>query len=401
LIVLLVHPHACGQFLHVARGLVARGDTVHFICRTVSERLDEVHYHLYTDEVAAVGALLADDFVQATARGAGVEKVCEQLLQEGIRPDVVIGHGGWGETLYLKDVFPRAAVVNYLEFYYQLEGADYGFDPEFDPIFVELKRLQSRNATIAMSALRADVNLTPTPWQRSVLPKLIGQGTILLHEGINTREAAPNPRASFTLPGRAGKLTRSTPVITYVSRSLEPYRGFPSFMRALPKVLRARPDAQVVIVGDEGTSYGAPLPPGSSYKAIMLDELRGQLPLERIHFCGTLPRRDYLRLLQISAAHVYLTYPLFLSWSCLEAMASACTLIGSRTGPVTDFVQDGTNGVLVDFFDTEGLSAALIGALRSPATHARLGTQARATVKTQLDAATVCVPKWLRLIDQF
>ena len=153
-------------------------------------------------------------------------------------------------------------------------------------------------------------------------------------------------------------------------------------------------------MGNDGTSYGSPLPSGTSHKQLLLDELKGQLPLDRLHFCGTVSRPDFLRLLQVSSAHVYFTYPLFLSWSCLEAMSAGCLVIGSDTGPVRDVINDNKNGLLVDFFDTEGLANRLIDALRAPEQWETLRSRARKTVQNDFDVKLKAIPQWMRLIDQ-
>ena len=50
-----------------------------------------------------------------------------------LSPDVIVAHPGWGETLPLRTIFPRARIVLYCEFFYGTEGRDVGFDPEFPP----------------------------------------------------------------------------------------------------------------------------------------------------------------------------------------------------------------------------------------------------------------------------
>lgn len=403
MVVFIIHPSAHAQYHHLVTAHAARGDTVYFLCQRVLERVAGVHYLEYTlprpPASRSAEARWSAEFQTATLRAAQVAGLCEALLAQGVVPEIIYGHCGWGDLLFVKDVFPDQPLVCYIEYYYHSRGFDLGFDPEFDPIFIEPKLLQARNAAIALTALRADLNTTPTPWQQRILPAALRADTRVLHEGIDTAAAAPDEAATFTVPGTGLQFSARDRLITYVSRSLEPYRGFPTFMRALPAVLQRFPDAQVLIAGAEGTSYGRALPAGNSYKTTLLAELEGQLDLNRVHFCGTLPREAFLDLLKVSSAHVYLTYPLFVSWSCLEALSAGCLVIGSRTGPVTDVIEHGKNGLLVDFFNPQELSATLIDALQRPKSFNSLRKAARRQAVARFDLHRRCLPEWLALSD--
>ena len=403
MIVLVIHQSAPSQYRHLVKAHAERGDAVYFICREITERIDGVEYLVYLPPRPAKidpANRLSLDFQLATNHGERVAAICETLKAKGTRPDAIYGHGGWGDLLYVKDVYPDVPLVCYNEYYYHPAGFDLGFDPEFDPVFLEKKSLQSRNASIALTALRADINTTPTAWQKSVLPAALAAHTRVLHEGIDTAEARPAEDASFKVPGGRLRLRASDCVITYVSRSLEPYRGFPTFMRSLPAVLKKHPNAQVLIVGAEGSTYGGTLSAGSSYKKLMLAELAGQLDLSRVHFCGAISRAEFIKLLQISSAHVYLTYPLFVSWSCLEALSSGCLVIGSKTGPVMDVIKHRENGLLVDFFSPSELSNALDEALSQPKAFAKIRKRARQSAIQTFDLHQRCLPEWLALSDK-
>ena len=219
----------------------------------------------------------------------------------------------------------------------------------------------------------------------------------VLHEGVDTDVARPNRAAQFQLPN-GHLLTAHDQVITYVTRNLEPYRGVHAFMRALPQIQRRHPKAQVVLVGGDEVSYGAPHAPGSTFRQWMLDELRGRLDLTRVHFVGQIPYERYLQLLQVSSAHVYLTYPFVLSWSFLEALATGCVVIGSRTAPVLEVLKHGVNGLTVDFFSAEEISDAVTTALTRPRITAKLRRAARQTVIDQYDLQRRQLPAWMRLI---
>jgi glycosyltransferase involved in cell wall biosynthesis len=221
----------------------------------------------------------------------------------------------------------------------------------------------------------------------------------VIHEGVDTDIVRPNEKATFTLPDSNRVLTRRDEVVTYVARNLEPYRGFHVFMRSLPQLLRRRPQAQVVIVGGDEVSYGAPAPPRSTFREMMLQELGSDLDLSRVHFTGTLEYSAYLNLLQVSAAHVYLTYPFVLSWSFIEAMACGCLVIGSDTPPVLEVLRDGVNGLTVDFFDAGKLAERVAAALEQPRRMEKLRQAARNTAVQNFDLKWVLLPRWLKLFD--
>jgi glycosyltransferase involved in cell wall biosynthesis len=169
-------------------------------------------------------------------------------------------------------------------------------------------------------------------------------------------------------------------------------------MRALGRILARRPEAQVVIVGGDGVSYGLPPPPGRSWKDIFLAEVRDRLDLSRVHFVGRVPHHILIDLLRVSAAHVYLSYPFVLSWSMLEAMSAGALVIGSRTAPVEDIVVDGENGVMRDFFDAEGIAEAVIDALAAPDRYRPLREAGRRTIVERFDLTRVCLPAWMELL---
>jgi glycosyltransferase involved in cell wall biosynthesis len=241
--------------------------------------------------------------------------------------------------------------------------------------------------------------LTPTRWQAGLFPPQIASQLEVIHEGIDTAQVAPNPAATFRLPN-GEVLSRDDEVITYVSRSLEPYRGFHVFMRALPEILRRRPKARILLVGREEVSYGQKHPSGQSWKNVMLNEVGADLDPARVHFLGQVPYAEYLDLLRVSSVHVYLTYPFVLSWSFLEAMACGCTMLGSATGPVLEVLKDRENGRTVDFFDRAALVDILGELLDDQAQRRRLSQAARETVLEHYDFKTRTLPRYLDLLTQ-
>ena len=340
----------------------------------------------------------ARNFEQATRRGDAVIRALAEHKKAGLEPDVILSHPGWGDAFFVRDYFPGAKVIGYFEYYYQARGADVGFDPEFPSALNDIFRLHAQNATQLLALQSCDHGICPTEWQRSVFPSEYSDKLAVHHEGIDTDVAKPDAAAMFSLPdGR--QLTRENEVLTYVSRGLEPYRGFHIFMRALPRILRERPECQVLIIGEDKTTYGRAPRDGGTWKAWMQRELGTSLDWSRVHFTGRLAYPDFLSALQISSAHVYLTYPFVLSWSMLEAMSCGCAIVASDTAPVREFVQDGVHAQLFPFRDHQRLADLVIETLRAPSSQASLRQAARQQILDRLDFKTVSLPAYLKLLD--
>lgn len=327
-------------------------------------------------------------------RGQAIVRVCLELKKKGFVPDVIFAHPGWGESLFLKDVFPDAHLVGYLEYYYRGSGGDVGFDPEFPSQLDDLFRLRIKNSHLLHDLAACDEVLAPTQWQARQAPAVFLPKIRVMHDGIRTDIVKPNPSASFQLPdGRW--LTRQNKVLTYVARNLEPYRGFHIFMRALPAILAADKEVEVVIVGGDEVSYGSPpKAPYPNYREKMLAELGDRLDLSRVHFVGKIPYQNYLSLLQISTLHVYLTYPFVLSWSLLEAMAAGCQVLASATPPVQEVIAHGQTGFLADFFDAGELAASANTLLQGDGSP-EVCSRARKLVVENMDYENVIRPRWL------
>jgi glycosyltransferase involved in cell wall biosynthesis len=311
---------------------------------------------------------------QATLHGQAAARAMLELARTGFTPDVIVAHPGWGESLYAKDVYPDARIVHFCEWYYAAHGADLGFDPEFPVRLDDHARVRTWNALHALNLLQCDAGVSPTRWQRSRHPEALQPKIAVQHEGIALERLGPDPTACLATP--SGAVLRSgDPVVTYVARHLEPYRGFHVFMRALERLQAANRKAHAVIIGGDGVSYGARPADAPNWRERLLREVR--LDPTRTHFLGHVPYETYLRALQVSAAHVYLSYPFVLSWSLLEAMACGALVVGSDRAPVRDVVRDGANGRLVPFFEVSKLVDVLLAALDEPAAFAPHRERAR------------------------
>ena len=333
-------------------------------------------------------------------RGRAAAERALELKRSGFEPDLIIGHPAWGETLFIKEIFPKARQILVGELYYRSHGADVGFDPEFGQLDVEAQfRVHAKNAGMAMAYADADRIVCPTAFQASTLPPAFRDRATVLHEGIDTDLVQPVKGASLRLGGNV-VVDGSAPVITFINRVFEPMRGFHIMMRALPALLDAVPAVTVLMIGsDKGRGYGAAAPRGSTWRSELMKELDGRIDRARVFFTGAVPYDAMLSALSLSWAHVYFTYPFVLSWSVLEAMSCKCLVLGSDTPPVRDAIEHGKNGLLNDFFDVGGLSDLMIEACRHPAKFQGLREAARRTVLERFDRRQICLPAWLKLIE--
>lgn len=298
----------------------------------------------------------------ATLHGQAAARAMLEMRKSGFTPDVILAHPGWGETLYAKDVFPNARLVHYCEWYYNADGQDLGFDPEFPITFDDRARIRTWNALHTLNLTNCDAAVSPTHWQKSRHPEIFQPKITVQHEGIDTENLGPDPNA-WVKTASGVVLKAGDPVITYVARNLEPYRGFHIFMRALEKIQKAHPTCHTLIVGGDGVSYGRRPTKAKTWREQMLAEVK--LDSTRTHFLGRLPYQDYLRVLQVSDVHVYLTYPFVLSWSLLEATASGASVVASDTGPIREVHGDAMPMDLVQPLHVGALSSAVLCKLSS------------------------------------
>ena len=397
--ILFVHQNMPGQFGHLAAHL-ARDSENRVVFLTKADRPSPpgtscVRYRPSRASHPSTHHYLRD-FESAVLHGQAAARACLGMKKTGFTPDLVIAHPGWGEPLYIKDVFPRAKLVNYCEFFYRATGADVGFDPT-EALDADIAaRLRTRNAALMIALEACDRGFSPTEWQRSLHPSEWQQKIAVLFDGVDAERARPDARAAFRLPDGT-TLTRKDRVITYVARGLEPYRGLPNFMRALPEMLDALPEAVVLVAGADEVSYGRRPDGGRTWRQVMTEEVR--FDARRVHFLGQVPYADYLRLLQVSSAHIYLTIPFVLSWSAMEALAAGCIVIGSRTAPVEEVIRDGENGFLVDFFAPEKIAAKTIEAIKAGDALRDMRRRARESILGRYDLAT-CLPRQLRFLAE-
>ena len=404
--VLFLHQNFPGQFLQAAMALrqQARHELLALVPAGHSRsRIIPIRTYQFDPGHARTNVPLAKYHTDRVDRGRAVAVEMRRLANEGFTPDLVLGHGGWGETLFVRDVWPHCKILLYAEYFYSATGSDVDFDQALFPMPLDdslRMELRMRNTSMTAALLDADRGITPTAWQADLFPAALRQRIAVLHEGIDTDLICPAQNAEVRLNRSDRPMRTGDEVITFVSRNLEPYRGYHVFMRALPQIMQRRPNAHAVIVGGNDVSYGPRSPSGKSWKDIFFEEVRDRLDVDRIHFVGQVPHRALLQLLRVSAAHVYLTYPFILSWSMLEAMSVGALVIGSRTPPVEEVIADGRNGILCDFFDAHGIADAVVDALAHPDRYRDMRNEARRTIVERYDAKTRCVPAWLDLFGQ-
>lgn len=376
---LIIHQNFPGQFRHVALAALHRRFNVLAIGRDTAPGVAGIKLIRYRSSQIKPREShpYLHRYEDAVFDG---QKVCEllgQIKRKGYRPDVMLAHPGWGETLFIKDVYPDVPLIHFCEYYYQSHGADSGFDPEFSCAANSSSRLRVLNSMHLLNIEQCDIGIAPTVWQRSLFPPVYHSKIRVMHEGVIPVRGLETVESLILSNGVV--ITADQPVVTYVARNLEPYRGFHSFVRSIPHIQAKCPSAQIVIIGGDEVSYGR-LPVGyKNWRERMLSEV--DFDRSNVHFTGRLSYQEYRAVLKLSKAHVYLTYPFILSWSLLEAMASGCTVIGSDTAPVKEVIVHGCNGILVDFFDYEAIADAVCNVLESPDEFDRIRNSARETAR--------------------
>lgn len=379
--ILFLHPNFPAQFRHLATtlgqdsnyqvvfGTKRKEGEIPGVAKVIyepsREARPETHHYVRTLE-------------NAVLQGQAIYRLGETLKKEGFYPDIVYGHSGWGPTLFIKDIFPRATLLCYFEWFYHAHGTDADFDPN-DPLSADDEaRIRIKNAPILIDLYSCDRGLCPTKWQKQQFPAEYQDKITVLHDGIDTNYFQPKPNAKLVLSRINLDLSQVQEIITYVARGMEPYRGFPQFMEAAEILQHRRPNLHVVVVGEDRVAYGKTLPDGKTYKQFMLENLH--LDLKRIHFTGLLPYNEYLQVLQASSAHIYLTRPFVLSWSMLEAMSTGCIIVASDTAPVKELIKDGYNGLFVNFFEPEKIADKVEYVLDNPDIINRIRIKARETI---------------------
>ncbi len=406
--ILFIHQNFPGQFKFLAPALLEKGYSVYALClgknktKTLNNGVNIFYYQINRSTTKDIHPYVSD-FETKVIRGEACYLKAIEIKKSGFCPDLIITHHGWGESMFLHHVWPKAKIGLYCEFFYKISGADVGFDKEFESNdLYDLNRIQLKNINNYVHFENADKGISPTFWQASTFPSFFRKNITVIHDGIDTSFLKPNQHASLIINNTIN-LSSKDEIITFVNRNLEPYRGYHVFMRSLPKILKERPNAKILIVGGHGVSYGKQAPDGNTWKNIFYNEIKSNLTTsetKRIFYLGNIPYQYYISILQISSVHVYLTYPFVLSWSLLEAMSIGCAIVASNTRPLHEVITDNVNGLFFDFFDFNQLSNLVITLLKNPSLRNDLGNNARDFASKNYDIK-LCLKKQIDWIESF
>lgn len=387
--ILFVHQNMPGQYREILAWLAAQNEH-RIVFLTQREKVQPVagvtiaRYRPH-HRAAKEGYALSRHFEDCMGAAFGALLACRTMREQGFRPDIVIGHVGWGELTFVKQVWPDVPILGYWEYYFLAQGGSVGFDPEFAPGDAIAQITHARNAINHLCLPDIDLGQCPTEWQMATYPEAFRAKSYICHDGVRTDLLGPDPAASVGLNRLGRPVTRSDELFTYMARNMEPTRGFHIFMRALPAILEARPQARALIIGGSEVSYSPDSGEQGGYRGEMERELGDRVDWSRVHFLGRVPYGDFRRVIQVSRCHIYLTVPFVLSWSLMEAMAIGATVVASDTAPVREVVAPGRTGLLVDFLKPEALAAQVIEVLERPEDFAGLGPAARAHVVEAYD----------------
>ncbi len=397
--IIFIHQNMPGQFKHLAPQMAAAGHDVIFITKRNDINLPGVRRITYNlgREAKTHGHVYIHQLDEQILYGQAVARVLTELKSQGFVPDVICAHSGWGEALFTKEIFPDTPTQIFSEFFYRAVGSDINFETKEDVSYDRMCRSRMRNTHMALTCLDADALIAPTVWQWQQHPAMMRERMSVIHDGINTQKCAPNPSVTFDLP-TGQTLSRDDEVITYMSRNLEPYRGFHHFMEIVGELQRRRPKAHILIIGGDEISYGSKPEDAANWRESML--AKHHVVPSRVHFLGRIPYDDYIKFLQISRVHVYLTYPFVLSWSSMEAMSVGCTIAASSTPPVREVMQHDDNALLFDFHKPTEMLETVCRLLDDAALCNRLGKAARQTIVNNYDLNTICLPQQMAILDQ-
>jgi len=400
---LFVHQNHPGQYREVMPKLVAEGrhKVVFLTQREVKESPGYPVITYKPDRAPAEKPYgYTEMFESCTSAAVGAMKACLQMKARGYKPDLIVGHAGWGELMLLKEVWPDVPVVGYFEYYFIAKGGLINSDPEFPSAPDISAKLIPRNANNILNLINCDAGYTASEWQRWTHPEQYRSKIDVIHEGIRTDLLTPDHTTAYRIKINDVVFSRDDEIVTYIARNLEPARGVHTMLRSLPKLQRLRPNARLAVIGGDGVSYGARLGNGKTFRQMFMEELGDRVDWSRVHFLGQIPYEGLIRLLRLAKCHIYLTVPFVVSWSFLESMALEKTIVASDVAPIRQFAENGKTAFLVDFFDPNALALKVADVLRHPDNYREIGMAARRDMVERFDFHTRCYPDFMKFLDR-
>lgn len=394
--ILFIHDNFPGQYRRIANRL-ARDRDYELLSGSLSTNqqpapIRRVEYTLHRKPHETTHRALKYT-EQAVITGQAALAAFAPLARSGWKPDIILGHSGWGSAVFLKDLWPDTKYLAYLEWYYNAVGGDVGFLRSSAPDLNDRMRLRMKNTPILHDLAAMDWGQCPTRFQASQFPSIFMDRVSILHDGVDTTFFSPSDEAALEIDGKVFK--KGDPLITYIARGMEPHRGFPQFIEAVARLQKMNKDVHTLVIGADRVAYGPTRRDGKSFKQAALEE--NELDLSRLHFVGRKPL-NYLRdALRVSAAHVYLTVPFVLSWSMMEAMSAGALVVASNTAPVAEVIRDGESGLLFDFHDPPRLADRLADILSAPGKWEPIRAGARRAIVERYDVKAL-ETRYLRLI---
>lgn len=404
--ILIIHKGFPGQFKHLLLDLQRRGHEISVIGRSrpSNQKFKNVIYNQYSivKGNSQDTNKFCQEFETKVIRGEAVAICANRLKVNGYSPDLILGHPGWGEMLFLRDIWPQSPQVHYLEFFYGVPGTDNDFKESMQrPINWEEKaKARIKNANLLSNMNSMTAGLTPTYFQHSLLPLWVKSRTDVIHDGIDCGWLIPNNTVKLKFKNRC-ILKSGMPIVTFINRTFEPYRGIHVFLESIKELQKVHSTFHTILIGEDTpfVSYGERRKDGTGWLSVLRKEYGNTLDWERIHQVGTVTHTQLKTIYQVSAAHIYLSYPFVLSWSMLEAMSCGCLVIGSDTAPVKEVIINGENGLLVPFSDTQQLKVKIQHALEHPSKYFTIRKQARKTIQDRYNLIN-CINSQVSLLKK-
>ena len=412
--ILFVHQNFPAQFKNIADHLYGEGYEISAVISSLNTNNQNAKYRIIRYDIHRSSKIeydLLSDFEAKVIRAEAVYLCCKDYAAGGFKPDIIYFHPGWGESTFLKALWPSAKLLMYCEYFTGEHNEDLFYGNNDAHVLDEksLLKIVIKKSNLLLNLANFDLGISPTLFQKKTFPKEYQRKIETIHDGVDTSYFSPSDQVEICInrDKRTYTFDKDSEVLTFVNRNMEPYRGINSMVRAIPSLLQLRPNLSIFLIGEPGKGYG-PAPDGGKYGAknwreIILEEIDPQMrpdDWERVFFLGTVPKNFYRSCLQLSSCHVYLTYPYILSWSLLEAMSMGCSIVASDNAAVREFIEDDINGTIVDFFDVPGLVRACVNTLTDRVHSQEFGILARRKIVAEYDLESIILPKLSRILRE-